>query len=177
MNSNWSYSPETANLGKIDDFSSHATLKFDRWHCKTIGHLFYATSSFVHRFKAIGELKLQLQSGNASFVSKSTIFLAAWPEIWRMKLRINRAPLLSNIKLCASFHHHMWIQTENGSVVFWPLWPWPLPLTGHFVQRGRLIGNVFQTELNHQSEPIYGNVNCKIITREVESHYSITEQL
>ena len=28
-----------------------------------------------------------------------------------MALKNNRAPLLSNIKLCASFHHHMWIQT------------------------------------------------------------------
>ena len=30
---------------------------------KTIGHLFYATSSFVHHFVAIGEFKLELQSG------------------------------------------------------------------------------------------------------------------
>ena len=28
-----------------------------------------------------------------------------------MTLKNNRAPLLSNIKLCASFQHHMWIQT------------------------------------------------------------------
>ena len=32
-------------------------------------------------------------------------------KIWRMTLKNNRAPLLSNIKLYASFHHHMWIQT------------------------------------------------------------------
>ena len=31
--------------------------------------------------------------------------------MWRVTLRNNRAPLLSNIKLCASFHHHMSIQT------------------------------------------------------------------
>ena len=30
-----------------------------------MGHLFYATSSFVHHLVAIGELKLELQSGNA----------------------------------------------------------------------------------------------------------------
>ena len=29
---------------------------------KTIGHLFYATSSFMHHFVAIGEFKLDLQS-------------------------------------------------------------------------------------------------------------------
>ena len=32
-------------------------------------------------------------------------------EIWRMTFKNNRTPFLSNIKLCASFHHHMWIQT------------------------------------------------------------------
>ena len=58
MNSNWSYSPETPNLGQI------------------------------RRFLALCDL-----------------------EIWRMTLKNNRAPLLSNIKLYVSFHHHMWIQT------------------------------------------------------------------
>ena len=38
------------------------TLKFDRQPCKIIGHLFYATPSFVHHFMAIGEFKLELQS-------------------------------------------------------------------------------------------------------------------
>ena len=32
-------------------------------------------------------------------------------EILWMTLKNNRAHLLSNIKLCASFHHHIWIQT------------------------------------------------------------------
>ena len=35
-----------------------------------------------------------------------------------MTLKINRAPLLSNIKLCATFHCHMWIQT---GVTVWKL--------------------------------------------------------
>ena len=41
---------------------------------KKIGHLFYATSSFVHHNITIGEFKLELQSGNAQFGSKSAIF-------------------------------------------------------------------------------------------------------
>ena len=32
---------------------------------ETIGHLFYATLSFLHNFLAIGEFELELQSGNA----------------------------------------------------------------------------------------------------------------
>ena len=46
---------------------------------KTIEHFSYATSSFVHHFEAIGEIKLELQSGNAQFGSNSTIFRAVWP--------------------------------------------------------------------------------------------------
>ena len=64
---------------KFDDFYSRVTLKFDRWPWKTIGHLFHAASSFVHHFTAISEFKLELQSGNAQFWSKWTIFLAVWP--------------------------------------------------------------------------------------------------
>ena len=59
---------------KIDDFFSRVTLKFDGWPSKTIGHLFFATSSFVQHFVAIGEFKLELKSINAQFGSKSTIF-------------------------------------------------------------------------------------------------------
>ena len=134
MNSNWSYSLETPNLGpirrlfepcdlgiwqmtfktnrapllcylklcasfrghlwiqtwvtvrkrpiwvKFDDILSRVTLKFGKWPWKTIGHLFNAISSFVHRFVAIGESKLELQSGNDQFGSNSTILRAVWWE-------------------------------------------------------------------------------------------------
>ena len=57
-------------------------------------------------------------------------------EIRQMTLKNNRAPLLSIIKLYASFHHHMWIQTgvtvqKQLSLVLtsvtltFDLWPWP----------------------------------------------------
>ena len=46
---------------------------------KTIGHIFYATSSFVHHLVPIGEFKLELQSGNAQSGSNSMIFRAVWP--------------------------------------------------------------------------------------------------
>ena len=49
---------------KFDDFFSRVTWQFDVWPWKTIGHLFYATSSFMHHFVAIGGFKLELQSGN-----------------------------------------------------------------------------------------------------------------
>ena len=127
VNSNWSYSPETPNLGQIwwfffsrmtlqynrapllcyfklcapfhshwwiqtgvtvqkrpiwvkfDDFYSRVILKFDGLPWKTIGHLFYSTSSYVHHLLAIGDFKLEIQSWNDQFGSKSTIFRALWP--------------------------------------------------------------------------------------------------
>ena len=67
---------------KLAIFLSCVTLKIDGWPWKTIGHLSYAASSFVHHFIAIGEFKLELQSRNAQFGSKSTIFFAVWP--WKL---------------------------------------------------------------------------------------------
>ena len=87
MNSHWSYSPETPNLGQ------------------------------TRRFLELCDL-----------------------EIWRMTLKNNRATLLSNIKLYASFHHHMWIQTGvtvrkrsswvvTSVTLTFDLWPWPFAWT------------------------------------------------
>ena len=77
-----------AQLGsKSSIVFSRVTSKFYGWTWKTIGHLFYATSSFVHHFVPIWEFKLELQSGNAQFGSKSKIFfshvtfkLQGWPS-------------------------------------------------------------------------------------------------
>ena len=63
---------------KIGDVLSRVTLKFDGWPWKTIGHLSFAVSSSVQHFIAIGEFKLELQSGNAQFGSNLTIFRAVW---------------------------------------------------------------------------------------------------
>ena len=64
---------------EIGDMLSGVTLKFDGWPWETIGHLCYATSSFVQHSVAIGEFKLELQSGNAQSGSNSTIFRAVQP--------------------------------------------------------------------------------------------------
>ena len=88
---------------KIADFLSRVTLKFDGWPWKTMGNLFHVASSFVHHFIAIGEFKLKLQSGNAQFGSKSTIFFSCvtlkfdrWP--WKTKGQLFYAT--------SSFVHH-----------------------------------------------------------------------
>ena len=57
-------------------------LNNDGWPRNTIGHLFYTTSSFVHHFKAIGDLKLELQSCWSKLMislSHVTMKLDRWP--------------------------------------------------------------------------------------------------
>ena len=71
-----------SNWIQIVNFSARVTVKFDGQPRKTIGHFFYATSSFVHHFKSIGEFKLDLQSRNAQFGSKLVIFYPMWPS-WK----------------------------------------------------------------------------------------------
>ena len=88
---------------KIGNFLSLVTLKFDGWPRKTIGHLFYVASSFLHHFTAISEFKLELQSGNVQFGSKSTIFLS------RVTLKFNGWPWKTIGHLfyaTSSFVHH-----------------------------------------------------------------------
>ena len=55
-------------------FYIQCDFKFDRGDWKLIGHLLYATWNFVHRFIAIGEYRLELQSKNAQFGSKLKIW-------------------------------------------------------------------------------------------------------
>ena len=108
---------------KLAIFLSHVTLKYNGLPWKTTGHLFYATSSFVHLFKAISGFKLELQSCDL--------------EIWQMTFKNNRAPLPSHIKLCASFRQHMWIRPVQkllnwvltSVTLTFNLWHWPFAWT------------------------------------------------
>ena len=84
---------------KIGDVLYRVTLKFDGWLWKTIGHLSFAVSSFVQHFIAIGEFKLELQSGNARFGSNLTIFRAVWP--WNLTYDLEKQWGTSSILLQA----------------------------------------------------------------------------
>ena len=125
-----------AQFGSKSVTFSRVTLKFDGWPWKSIGHLFYATLSFVHHFKPIAELKLKLRSGNAQFGSNSTIFFSrvtskfyGWP--WKTIGHLFYA--------ASSFVHHfvpigefrLELQSRNAqsgsnSTIFLAVWPWNL---------------------------------------------------
>ena len=110
---------------KLVIFLSYVTLKFDGWPWKTIGHLFYATSSVVHHFKVIGEFELELQYGNAQVGD----FFIPWDlEIRLMTLKNNRAPLLCYLQLS-----RLTIRWQSVAQKWWKMkltienWKWILP--------------------------------------------------
>ena len=93
------------------------TLKFDRWPWKTIGHLFYPTSSFVHHF-ALCIISQPSVNSNWSYSLETPNSGQNWKffvprdlEIWQMTLKNDGAPLLIYFKLCALFCSYWWNQT------------------------------------------------------------------
>ena len=136
VNSNWSYTPETLNSGQNRRFLSLVTLKIDGWPWKTIGHLFYTTSSFVHHFKSIGEFKLELKVRKRSiwvkignFLSRVTLKFDGWP--WKTIGHL--------FYVASSIVHHFTairefkLKLQSGNRQFWSkstiflaVWPWNL---------------------------------------------------
>ena len=112
MNPNWNCSPQTINSGQNRRLFCRMTLKFARWPWKTIGHLLYATSSFVHHFVGIDVSKLikvrkrSIRVKFGDFLSRVILKFDRW--LWKN----NRAPLLCYCNLCASFiSRRWWIET------------------------------------------------------------------
>ena len=124
---------------KSANFLSCVALKFDGWPWKTVRHLFCATSSFVLHFIAIYEFKMELQSGNAKFGSKSAIFLSCvtlkfdgWP--WKTMRHLFCATSSFVLHFIAICEFKSELQSGNAkfgskSVIFCHVWPWPLTLT------------------------------------------------
>ena len=91
------------------------TLTFDEWPWKTIGHLFYVISSLVHHIGSIDQFKLELQSGNAKFGSKSAIFCPVWP--WKLTDDLEKT-IWHLFYATSSFEHNfMAIGQFNGVTV------------------------------------------------------------
>ena len=112
---------------------SHVTFKFDGWHWKTVGQPFYTTSSCVLYFKATGEFKLELQSGNTRFGSKSAMFVSrvtlkfdGWP--WKImgQLFHTISSFVHNFKAIDEFKHTLQsrsAQFGSKSAIICPVWP------------------------------------------------------
>ena len=107
---------------KISDFLSHM---MDVQ--KKIWQLFYTTLSFVHHFKATGELKFELQSVNAQFGSNQRFFVPCDLVNWWMTLKDNRVSFVHHFKAIGKLK--LELQSGNAqfgskSMIFCSLWPW-----------------------------------------------------
>ena len=121
---------------KIGVFFSRVTLKFDGWPWKTIGHLFYAPSSFVYHFIAFCEIKMKLRVRKhqiwlkiSNFLSRVTLKFDRWP--WKTIGHLFYAILSFVHHLIAICEFKMELQSLNtqfGSklAIFCPVWPWNL---------------------------------------------------
>ena len=125
-----------SNWIQIVNFSARVTVKFDGWPCKTTGHLFYATSSFVHHFVSIGYFKLKLQSGNAQSGSNLTTVRAVRP--WKFDGWPSKT-IGHLFYATSSFMHHFVaigefkLELQSGNArsgsnltLFRAVWPWNL---------------------------------------------------
>ena len=106
---------------EFGDITFRLTLKFDVWPWKTIGHLFYTTSSFVHHFKPSVKSNLSYSPETLNSGQNWWFFVLRDLEIWWMTLKNNTAPLLCCFKLCVSFHSHCWIEA-GVTVRKRPIW-------------------------------------------------------
>ena len=74
---------------QIVDFPAHVTFQFDGWRGKTIGHLFYAPSCFVHRFVTVCEFPTGVTVRKRSIQVKIVDFLGVYLEFdGRLRKRI-----------------------------------------------------------------------------------------
>ena len=105
------------------------TLRFDGWPWWTIGHIFYVTLSFVLHCIAIGEFKLELQSGNAQiasklFFSRVNLKIEGWPRKTIRYLSYATSSFVYHFIAICEFK--LELRSRNDYVGFWPVRPWPL---------------------------------------------------
>ena len=80
MNSNSSYCPETHNSGQNRWFFVPCDIEIWRMTLKNNRDLFYATLSFVHHLKHIGESNLSYSPEMLNSGQNRQFFLAVWPR-------------------------------------------------------------------------------------------------
>ena len=112
MNSNWSYSPETLNLGQIRRFLEPRDLDIWWMTLKNNRAPLLCYFKLCAAFRSHWWIQTGVTVRKLLIWVKIDAFFQPWYlEIWWMTLKQNRAPLLCYFKLCAAFRSHWWIQT------------------------------------------------------------------
>ena len=133
MKSNWSYSPETPNLGQNQWFYVPCDLEI--WWMTLKHNRAPLLCHFKHcaSFMAIGEFKLELQSGNTQFRSKLAIFCPVilkfdgWPWKTIGHPFYTTSSIVHHFKAMVNSNWSYSPETLNSGQNRWffcPLWPW-----------------------------------------------------
>ena len=111
LNSNWSYSLETLNLGQ--NWRFFVPCDFEIWWMTLENNrspLLYYTK-LCASFQSHGWIQTWVTVQKLNWGQNLWFFVPCDHENWRITLKNNRTPLLCYFKLCASFLSHWWIQT------------------------------------------------------------------
>ena len=122
VNSNWSYSPETPNLGQIRRFLEPCDLEIWRMTLQNNRAPLLCYFKLCAAFRSHWWIQTGVTVRKIPIWVKFRRYLELCDlEIWRTILQNNRAPLLCYFKLCAAFRSHWWIQT-GVTVQKIPIW-------------------------------------------------------
>ena len=122
VNSNWSYSPETPNLGQIRWFLEPCDLEIWRMTLQNNRAPLLCYFKLCAAFRSHWWIQTGVTVRKIPIWVKFRRYLELCDlEIWRTILQNNRAPLLCYFKLCAAFRSHWWIQT-GVTVRKIPIW-------------------------------------------------------
>ena len=122
VNSNWSYSPETPNLGQNRRFFEPCDLEILRMTFKNNRAPILCYFKLCASFRSHWWIQTGVKSPETPNLGQIRRFLEPCDlAIWRMTFKNNRASLLCYFKLCASFRSQWWIQT-GVTVRKRPIW-------------------------------------------------------
>ena len=118
MNSNWSYSPETLNLGQIRRILEPCDLEISRMNLKNSRAPLLCYFKLCAAFRTHWWIQTWVKSPETPNLSQIRRFLEPCDlEIWRMTFKNNMAPLLCYFKLCVAFHSQWWMWIQTGVTV------------------------------------------------------------
>ena len=121
VNSNWSYSPETPNLGQIRCFLEPCDLEIWRMTFKNNRAPLLCYFKLCAAFHSHWWIQTGVTVRKRPIWVKFCDFSAVRPWNLTDDLEKHRAPLLCYFKLCAAFRSHWWIQT-GVTVRKRPIW-------------------------------------------------------
>ena len=111
VNSNWSYSPETLNSGKIYYFLSRVTLKIDRWPWKTIKTIGHVSFVYAYWHRIIVKIK-ENALRNICFI-RMLFVTQSWLRLGLIMPVVLTAPAKLQMQFIFDEKHKLWMNSND----------------------------------------------------------------